>query len=242
MGLKKIVSTIAENRNKHFALKKSRNLKPKSIINQKRINLHKEIDLYLKENSQKEIEEFGKKAQALLGGYEYNSLTKITEHKTLKTIEDFVQSKPSSNSRGLSIYSYKPNKAESDSKYEEVWFKLKSPEGIDEVLSIPKSRNRASSENILKLALLEAKKLVPDAAAIVKKKGYFFSFNHKNMLVGFRWVSSSVDIHTKKKTIEITTPTLITHSNIPTLGGMNYCKVLTPSSMARLLIDIAYSN
>jgi hypothetical protein len=183
---------------------------------------------------------FGKKAQALIGGYDFKALKNVTEHKAFHNIKDFQDSKPSVNKDSIKIYSYRTNLKGDLSKYECVWYKFKSPEVIDSVLEIPKIGNPVDPKKVLELTFDEAKKIVPFSAAIVNAKGYKFTFDSQDMRTGFNWISSDITLELKQdKKIYIKTPTLITNRYVPIFGGMTYCKVFTPKDAAKIILDLA---
>ena len=92
----------------------------------------------------------------------------------------------------------------------------------------------------MELAFDDARKIVPDSAAIVDAKGYKFTFDSQDMRTGFSWISSDITLELKKdKKIYIKTPTLITNRHVATFGGMSYCKVFTPKDAAKILVDLA---
>lgn len=183
---------------------------------------------------------FGKKAQALIGGYDYHTLKNITEHKAFTNLKDFQDSKPSANGKVIKIYSYRTHLRGNLSNYECVWYKLKSPDVIDHVQSIPKIKNPVSPEKILELAFQEAKKMVPSAAKRVEASGYQFIFESEHLKTGFQWINSDMKIKFEQnKKIRLKTPTLITNRLVPIFGGMTYCKVFTPHDAAKFLIELA---
>ncbi len=186
---------------------------------------------------------FGKKGQALIGGYDFKALKNVTEHKAFNNIKDFQDSKPSVNKNSIKIYSYRSNLKGDLSKYECVWYKFKSPEVIDSVLKIPRISNPVDPKKLLELTFQEAKKIVPYSAAIVDAKGYKFIFDSQDMRTGFNWISSDITLELKKdKKITIKTPTLITNRYVPIFGGMTYCKVFTPKDAAKIIVDLANGN
>lgn len=190
--------------------------------------------------SQDETAEFAMEAQALLGGYELGALTAVTRHTHFAGKDEFAESKPSVTSDGVEIFSYHPTLKERGSEYESVWYKFKAPEAIDGVLSLPKTGRSAAADKIFELAFSKARQLVPEAAARVDAMGYTFSFGHKNMTTGSKWVPAKITLVLRSdKEVHLSAPTLVTSKLIPAVGGMSYCKVLTPSSAARLLVDIA---
>ena len=183
---------------------------------------------------------FAMQAQALLGGYDLEALTDVTRHTHYASRDDFGSSKPSVSSDGIEIYSYYPTLKEQGSEYDYVWYKFKAPEAIDDVLSLPRTGARVSADQILELAFLEARKLVPDAAARVDAMGYTFSFDHRKIVIGSRWLSSKLTIELRQnKNVYLNAPTLVSSKIVPVVGGMSYCKVFTPSGAARLIVDLA---
>ncbi|MCP4133768.1 MAG: hypothetical protein GY754_22560 [bacterium] len=189
------------------------------------------------------IDHFAVQAQALLGGYSIDSLSEVTTTTIHNDIDAFVKSKPSVSSSGLEIHCYRPTLAERASEYDQAWYKFKTPAAIDDALSIETTGSGAASEKILELAFSEARKLVPEAAALVDAQGYIFTFAKQNHLTGSTWAPATITLELRgNKEVYIKTPALVTHKIIPYLGGMNYCKVLTPSDAARILIDLAAKN
>lgn len=190
--------------------------------------------------SQGETSEFAMEAQALLGGYEVGALTEVTRHTHFGSKDEFAGSKPSVSSDGIEIFSYHPTTKDQGSEYDGVWYKFKAPEAIDEVLSLPRTGRRVSADEILERAFSKAREIAPEAAARVDAMGYTFSFAHKNLMIGSEWFSSKITIVLRgDKNVHLSAPTLVTSTLIPAVGGMSYCKVVTPSSAARLLVDIA---
>lgn len=185
-------------------------------------------------------EEFGKRCQALIGGYNYKVLQNIIEHKAFEDLKSFQDSKPSVRSGSIKIFSYRPKQTAGLSKYECVWYKFKSPEVIDGTLKIPKVNSPVNPEKILELAFNKAKFLVPKSAAILAAKGYKFNFMSEDMQRGDRWISSDISITIKKdKSINIKTPILQTNKFVPIFGGMTYCKVFTPIDAAKIIAKLA---
>jgi hypothetical protein len=186
------------------------------------------------------VDTFGKKGQALIGGYDFTSLKKVTHHTALENLKDFQDSKPSVNKESIQIYSYRTHLKGPLSKYECVWYKFKSPEVIDRILSIPKTGSPVDPKKVLELTFHEARKWVPSKSAILDAKGYRFTFDSQDMRTGFNWIASQISLEFKKdKNIYIKTPILITNRHVPIFGGMSYCKVFTPVDAARIISDLA---
>ncbi len=186
---------------------------------------------------------FGQKAQALIGGYDYDSIQKLITHKSFDNLKEFQDSKPSANRDSIKIYSYRTNVRGDLSKYECVWYKLKSPEVIDQNLEIPKKGPVLVPEKILELAFEKARKIAPNVASKVDALGYKFIFESEDMKTGFHWIRSDLTIDLKKnKEVYIKTPTLITNKFVPIFGGMTYCKLFTPKDAVNILLDIANGN
>jgi hypothetical protein len=190
-------------------------------------------------NEINETKDFGIKSLALLGGYSYDQLKTLVEHKCFGNIKKFQDSKPSVEKGKIKSYSYRAPLKGKYNKFKCVWYKFKSPEVINQKLDLPVVNSELKPHKVLQLAFKEATKLVPKAADIVRKKGYTFSFESEDFFTGFSWISSNVEISRNDKHIKITTPTLITNKHVPKFGGMTYCKVLTPRDMAEILIYIA---
>jgi hypothetical protein len=196
--------------------------------------------------SDNEIEDFALHAQALLGGYDVEALTAVTRLTHYEAKEDFGASRPSADGEGIAIYAYQPTLKEQGSEYDYVWYKFKSPQAIDEVLSIPTVGERASAERILEFAFEEARELVPEVAARVDARGFTFVFGSHKKIIGPQWKSAKLVIELREdKVVYVSTPTLVSStlfSAFSEVGGMSYLKAITPSMAARILIDLAQGN
>lgn len=226
-----------ERKNKLLDNPKNKNISIK-LNKVQRFNFKTEMDLEPKLKID-DVANFGKKSQALIGGYDFNVLKNITEHKSFDNLKDFQDSKPSANKNCIKIYSYRTNVRGDFSRYECVWYKFKSPEVIDANITIPKNKNSQSPEKLLEFAFDQAKKIVPKAADKIDKLGYKFIFETLDLKTGFHWINSDINIDFKNKSIYIKTPTLITNKFVPIFGGMTYCKLFTPKDAAIILKDIA---
>jgi hypothetical protein len=183
---------------------------------------------------------FGKKCQALIGGYDYKALKNRTEIKAFDNVAEFRRSKPSVDNDSIKIFSYRANLKGDLSKFKFVCYKFKTPSVIDAVLDVSKIGNPVDPKKILEFAFDEARKLVPDSATIVDQKGYTFTFDSQNMLTGGSWLPSQITLELQEdKNIYIKTPTLITSKYIPKRGGMCYCKVFTPEDASKILVELA---
>lgn len=182
---------------------------------------------------------FGKRGQALLGGYDFSALKSIISHTAFESLQEFQDSKPSVSQESIKIYSYRTKLTGQMDAYQCVWYKFKSPEVIDSKLPLPKIAEPVDPKEILELAFLEARKLKPRIASIVDVKGYTFTFASEDKRTGFNWIGSDITIELKDKHLYIKTPTLITNRYVPVFGGMSYCKVFTPQDAAAILTDLA---
>jgi hypothetical protein len=181
--------------------------------------------------------------QSLLGGFEPEAVQKIISLTEFTSRSDFGDSKPTVSKDSLKVYAYRPTLTESDTEYDQVWYKFKSPEAINDVVTLAKSGQSVKADKVLERAFQDARKLVPEAAAKVDALGYKFTFAQQNMIAGFAWIPSTITLELRgENEIFVNTPTLISAKQIPTIGGMHYCKIFTPIDAARILTDLAAKN
>ncbi|MEI8025832.1 MAG: hypothetical protein WCI18_05755 [Pseudomonadota bacterium] len=147
----------------------------------------------------------------------------------------FLESKPSIEQLNISTYSF----IFKDSPYEQLWCKLKSQAAIVNELKVSVSAPAKSCADlnryILSLALNEIIS-APEKTPTLSELGIVL-LDDKEALGGGQWSSSNVTFDMMSSMIEIEAVRLISPLWLRRVGGMNYCKIISPKGATSLIAD-----
>ena len=176
-----------------------------------------------------------KDAQSFILNFPQADLQKLRiKEERFLDLQLFLESKPSIEQLDISTYSY----IFKDSPYEQLWCKLKSQSAIVNELKVSVSAPAKScadlNRHILSLALHEII-LAPEKAPTLSELGIVL-LDDKKAFGGGQWSSSNVTFDTMSNMIEIEAVRLLSPLWLRRVGGMNYCKIISPKG-ARSLIS-----
>ncbi len=150
-------------------------------------------------------------------------------------LKPFLESKASIDHFDIATYSF----IFKDSPYEQLWCKLKSQPAIVNELKISASAPVKScadlNKHILSLALQEVIS-APEKAPTLSDLGIML-LDDKQAFGGGQWSSSNVTFIKTNNTLEIKAVRLASPLWLRRVGGMNYCKIISPGGARSLITE-----
>lgn len=166
----------------------------------------------------------------------------LIEIQTQTAVGDFEWSKPEISGGKVVVQSFRPNELERGSVYEQAWCKLKTQAAVEDGLSIPSEGPSLACKVMNEAAIAWALdhvspqvKAAWDARALVVEYADDEVFGQGN-----QWVPAKMVVERKdEETIRLQSMALLVEMDIPVVGRMHYCKVLSPAGAVALVTDVA---
>lgn len=168
--------------------------------------------------------------KTILSLSEANQAQLAVENISYEDTKSFVESKPQISGKSITTGSY----LDGSKAYEGLWCKLKSQEAV-------KAEARLDSEGPAKdCALLNRQQsqeaLVSLGIEADKLDGLGIQFAaDKDFITGSQWSPSSVLVSKKGGIVSVQAMRLKSATWVPVIGGMNYCKILSPAGALKLV-------
>ncbi len=156
-----------------------------------------------------------------------DTLSVETEDYTDKNA--FIQSKPSLDGSNITTRSY----LAAGGVYQQLWCKLKSQEAVTGALKTESKGDVRSCASLHERLLIEAKERLNFSQSLSDLGIELLA--DQEFKTGAQWAPSQVNVSDKGQTISVQATRLHSPTWIPVIGGMNYCKILSPAGAEALL-------
>ncbi len=158
------------------------------------------------------------------------------QNKHFLSFWDFIESKSTLSVDGIETKSYLPDFHQRGTHYSSLWCKMKSQKAVSQTFNLQNSLSPQTCDSVQKYwvsALLARKPYLAEVANQVD----YTTYNHT---MGGTWAPSKLRMKIGEKTdqIIIESQSLMTNPWVPVLGGMHYCKMLSPEGLEALLEDL----
>jgi hypothetical protein len=180
-------------------------------------------------------------AQSLLGSYPLEKITSLTNFTLHENVDSFVQSKPKIEDNKLYLQGYLPTISQARSEYGQLWCKLKNVDDLKRSsLDLPAQGAKHNCDEINKFFFEQTLSSSENLKQAYLESGYKVSFKNTTYYTGAQWAPSypTIQLLTPKE-ILINTTSLESLSGIPVIGGMNYCKFVSPEGLRKFIEDIS---
>lgn len=166
----------------------------------------------------------------------------LIDVQTLSDLNAFTWSKPQVSGGKVVVRSYRPTEVECCSDYAQAWCKMKTQAAIQDGLSAIPDGPSGSCKLMNEAAIAWA---LDHVSASMKQawEARGIAIDHVDDEVhseGSKWIPSNMVIERKDSgTIRIRSSALRIDLNLPLVGRVHYCKVLSPEGAVALVSDVA---
>lgn len=146
-------------------------------------------------------------------------------------LKAFVSSKPSVKDHAIFTSSY----LTTPQGYEELWCKLKSQEAVVSESQVSVLGSPRDCSELNRIQLESALAAHPDGSRYSLKSLGISLLDDLDLKTGSQWAPSNLKLLRDDGTVRIQSTRLRSPTWIPVVGGMNYCKLISPRGAAQLL-------
>lgn len=165
--------------------------------------------------------------------------TLVIDAQEFKSQAEFINSKSSLAPWKVHVTSYLPTFAQQGTNYQSLWCKMKKQSVIDKSIDLVRELSGASCSDVQQHWEEQITVRKPYLKSVAQRVNY----ETKGHFAGLTWAPSLVDLkHDNVSSFTVVSQSLMSSDWIPNIGGMHYCKMLSPTGLEQFLDDLYEGN